>query len=98
MFPSFPYNEVASRIALALGTGLLVGLEREWAQKEVGVRTFAIIALFGALAVLGAEQLMVAALAGTLLLVAFLNIQSLIKDGSLEMTTSAALLVMFMVG
>ncbi|HXN14158.1 MAG TPA: DUF4010 domain-containing protein [Candidatus Acidoferrales bacterium] len=98
MFPSFPYNEVASRIALALGTGLLVGLEREWAQKEVGVRTFAIIALFGALTVLAAQQLMVAALAGTLLLVAFLNIQSLIKDGSLEMTTSAALLVMFMVG
>jgi uncharacterized membrane protein YhiD involved in acid resistance len=24
---------------------MLVGLEREWAQKEIGVRTFSIIAL-----------------------------------------------------
>lgn len=98
MFPSFPYTEVASQIALALGAGLLVGLEREWAQKEVGVRTFAIIALFGTLTSLAAPQLLGAALAGTFLLVALLNVHSLIKDASLEMTTSAALLVMFLVG
>lgn len=98
MFPSFAYNVVASQIALALGAGLLVGLEREWAQKEVGVRTFAIIALFGTLTSLGAPQLLGAALAGTFLLVGLLNIHSLIRDASLEMTTSAALLVMFLVG
>ena len=33
-----------------MAVGLLVGLEREWAQKAVGVRTFAIIALLGTLA------------------------------------------------
>ena len=48
MSGSFPYTEVATKIAVALGVGLLVGLEREWAHKEVGARTFAITALLGA--------------------------------------------------
>jgi uncharacterized membrane protein (DUF4010 family) len=34
----------------ALGIGLVVGLEREWAHKEVGARTFAITTLLGVLA------------------------------------------------
>ena len=37
--PFAPY-EVAARIGSSLGVGLLVGLEREWAHKEVGVRVF----------------------------------------------------------
>jgi uncharacterized membrane protein YhiD involved in acid resistance len=89
----FPHLEVAGKIALALGIGLFIGLEREWAQKEVGVRTFSIVALFGALTVLLDVHLMAAALAGAFLLVLLLNLQSLNRDGSLEMTTSAALLV-----
>jgi hypothetical protein len=95
---SFPYDTIAVKIALALGVGLVVGLEREWAQKEVGVRTFAITALLGMLTSLLALQLVVTALAGVFLLVAFLNIHSLLKDQSLEMTTSAALIVTLVLG
>ncbi len=51
-------REVASKIALALSVGLFVGLEREWAQKEVGVRTFSIVALLGTLTVLYDPHLM----------------------------------------
>jgi uncharacterized membrane protein (DUF4010 family) len=99
MEPStFSHVEVASKIALALAVGLFVGLEREWAQKEVGVRTFSIVALFGTLVVLLAPQLMPMALAGTFLLVALMNVQSLIRDASLEMTTSASLLVTLILG
>ena len=98
MIEPFPYDQVALKVALALGTGLLVGLEREWAQKEVGVRTFAIVTLFGTLTALATPQLIVVALAGTFLMAGFLNVQSLVKDNTLEMTTSAALLVMLLVG
>ena len=95
---TFLYTEVASKIALALGVGLFIGLEREWAQKEIGVRTFSIVALFGTLTVLADGNLLTAALAATFLLVLLLNMQSLMRDGSLEMTTSAALLVTVVLG
>jgi uncharacterized membrane protein (DUF4010 family) len=76
----FPYVDAASKIALAVAVGLLVGLEREWAQKAVGVRTFAIIALLGTLTYLVASQLLIVAFCGTFLLVILLNIHHLIKD------------------
>ncbi len=95
---SFPYNEVALKIVLAVGAGLLVGLEREWAQKDVGVRTFAITSLFGTLVAIAAAQLLIAALLAVCLLIAFLNVKDLLKGGSLELTTSAALLVMLVIG
>jgi uncharacterized membrane protein (DUF4010 family) len=94
----FPTYEVAARIGSSLGVGLLVGLEREWANKEIGVRTFSIVALLGALTSLLEGPLVVAALIGAFLLVAFLNVQSLLRDQSLELTTSAALIVTFVLG
>jgi uncharacterized membrane protein (DUF4010 family) len=94
----FAHAEVAARIAVSLGVGLLVGLEREWAHKEVGVRTFAITGLLGALTSLLGQQMVVTGLVGALLLVAFLNVQSLLRDRSLELTTSAALIVTLVLG
>jgi uncharacterized membrane protein (DUF4010 family) len=80
MVAPFPYPEVASKIALAVAVGLLVGLEREWAQKAVGVRTFAIIALLGALTYLAAPQLLIATFCGTFLFAILLNILHLMKN------------------
>lgn len=94
----FPYHEVAFKVALAAGIGLLVGLEREWSHKEIGVRTFAIGGLLGLLASLLAPLLVVSALFAVLLLVAFLNVHSLLKDRSLELTTSLCLVVVFFLG
>src|ERR1700689_1526359 len=94
----FPPFQVATKIAIALGIGLLVGLEREWSQKDVGVRTFSITALLGCLSVLISLQLAEICLGGVLLLVVFMNGRSLQVDRSLEMTTSVALLVMFILG
>jgi uncharacterized membrane protein YhiD involved in acid resistance len=34
---------------------MLVGLEREWSNKDMGVRTFAIVSLFGMLASLASQ-------------------------------------------
>src|SRR5580704_11191333 len=94
----FPPFEVATKIAMALGIGLLVGLERQWSQKDVGVRTFSITALLGCLSVLVSPQLAAICLGGVLLLVAFMNGRSLLVDHSLEMTTSVALIVTFILG
>jgi uncharacterized membrane protein (DUF4010 family) len=98
MVSDFPHRDVAFRIALASGIGLLVGLEREWAQKEIGVRTFAIAGLLGMLTSMLAPMLVAAALTGIFLLILFLNIQSLLKDRSLELTTSICLTVVFLLG
>lgn len=94
----FSYHDVAIKIAVAIAAGLLVGMEREWAQKEIGIRTFAITALMGLLASLMGPMFIVAALAGVLLLLTFLNLQSLLKDRSLELTTSASLIVVLFLG
>ena len=95
---SFPYHDVVVKIALALGIGLVVGLEREWAHKQVGARTFAITTLLGTLTTLLARELLIAALVAVVLLVALLNVHSLLNEQSLEMTTSAALLLMVVLG
>ncbi len=94
----FPPSEVALKIAIALGVGLLVGFEREWAHKEVGVRTFSITALLGSLAALASGQYAAICLVGVIVLAAFVNGRSLLTERSLEMTTSVALLVTFVLG
>jgi uncharacterized membrane protein (DUF4010 family) len=94
----FPPVDVAIKLAIALGIGLLVGLEREWSHKDVGVRTFAITALLGTLSVFVSLQLALLGSAGVLLLITFMNGRSLLVDRSLEMTTSAALLVTYVLG
>src|SRR5579883_60950 len=44
------FVQLALKIAASAALGLLLGLEREWAHKEAGVRTFAIAALLGTIA------------------------------------------------
>lgn len=94
----YAHTDIAAKVALSTGIGLLVGLEREWAQKEMGVRTFAITGLLGMLAMLLATPLFFACLGAVLLMVGFLNVQSLLKDRSLELTTSICLVVIFVLG
>ena len=97
MNPFLP-SEVAVKIAASLGIGLLVGMEREWSNKDLGVRTFALISLLGALATLFAPSMALTSLLGVFLVVIFANTRSLLADQSLETTTSAALLVIFVLG
>jgi hypothetical protein len=43
-------SELLLSFGTAFGLGLLVGLQREWVQNRVaGIRTFALLSLFGAL-------------------------------------------------
>ena len=95
---AYDVDDVASKMALSLTIGLLVGFEREWAHKEVGVRTFAVMSLLGTLSWLVSPALAQTAFFGVFLAVLLLNGQSLLKDRSLEPTTSAAMMLIFVLG
>lgn len=93
-------------LALALGLGLLVGLQREWATKELaGIRTFALITLLGAITALlapsfgnwmiGAGMLAVGALAVAGYAVRRADTE---EGDDLGITTEIAALVMYAVG
>ena len=94
----FPPSEVAAKIAVSLGIGLLVGIEREWSNKDLGIRTFALTALLGTIAALFAPSMAITSLVGVFLIIVFANARSLLVYRSLETTTSAALLVIFVLG
>jgi uncharacterized membrane protein (DUF4010 family) len=94
----FPPLQIATKILIALGIGLLVGLEREWARKDVGLRTFSLTALLGMLSSLQEPILTAISLICILLLVGFLNLRSVLADRSLELTTSVALVITAILG
>jgi uncharacterized membrane protein (DUF4010 family) len=93
----------ASAILVAVGAGLLVGVERERRMKAdqvaaaAGVRTFSLTALLGVLAALSHSPLLlgVAAL-GTIALTAISYIKS--HDADPGLTTEIALLAIFITG
>ena len=94
----FPPNAVAFKIAISLAVGMLVGFERESASKDVGIRTFGLTALLGTVCVLISPAYGLAAMVGVIVMVALLNARSLVANQSLEVTTSAALLVTYALG
>ncbi|HTS59072.1 MAG TPA: DUF4010 domain-containing protein [Terriglobales bacterium] len=94
----FPPVDIAGKVALSLAVGLLVGLEREWAQKDLGVRTFTIACLFGMLSSLLGAGYGLMSLVGAFLLIVFVNVRSLLNDRTLEITTSSALMVTTVLG
>jgi uncharacterized membrane protein (DUF4010 family) len=94
----FPPADVAAKIAVSLGIGLLVGIEREWAQKELGARSFALTALLGTMSVLISPGTLTVAFVGVLLIIIFAHVRSWLAGRTLELTTSVCLLVTFVLG
>lgn len=96
--------ELAKSLGTALGLGLLVGLQREWVQNRVaGIRTFALLTLFGALAgvmglAFGAWVVAAALVAISGLVVASHLSEWKSKESDSGLTTEMAMLVMFGVG
>src|SRR6202161_556249 len=97
-FAHFPVTPIALKMGVAIGIGMLAGMEREWSNKDVGIRTFAIVALLGMLASLIGQSVAIAALIGVFLLIAAMNARSIIDHRSLEITTSAALILNYLLG
>jgi uncharacterized membrane protein (DUF4010 family) len=94
----FPADQIALKLAVALSIGLLVGFEREWSNKDVGIRTFALISLLGMAMALLANSFALAGFFAAIVLVLVINVRSILVDRSLEITTSAALLVTYVLG
>ncbi len=97
-FTGFPPFDVATRILVAVGCGLLVGLERQWSHKELGSRTFPMVSLLGALAALISPTFVVAGFAGIVALIVVLGVRNLVMRIGAETTTAAALMVTFALG
>jgi uncharacterized membrane protein (DUF4010 family) len=94
----FPTSAIALKMGVSIGIGMLAGMEREWSNKDVGVRTFAIVALLGMLSSMIGVNIAITSFVGVFLLVAAMNTRSLLSDRSLEITTSAALLLNYLLG
>ena len=98
--------EIFQRLGIALAIGLLVGVERGWAKRELsegervaGIRTFGLISILGALwALLGHEMVMGVAYAGfaALLVAAYWVTTRERRDYSI--TTAVAALITFALG
>jgi uncharacterized membrane protein (DUF4010 family) len=91
------------RLGIALGIGLLIGIERERrkgrgsARIEAGLRTFAVVALLGAVTVLlGGELLLAVAICGVAVLAAIGYHRGHEEDPG--MTTEIALLLTLLLG
>jgi uncharacterized membrane protein (DUF4010 family) len=99
-----PTPELLKSLGTALALGLLVGLQREWTRDRIaGIRTFALVSLFGAL-----SGLLSLAFGGWVIAAALLACVAMVVLGNLAelrgphpdagLTTEIAVLVMFAVG
>ena len=97
-FLHYPVGPVAMKMAVTVGIGMLIGMERKWSHKEAGIRTFSIVALLGTLSAVIGSEMVIVSMVGVFLLIAAMNARSLRKEDALEVTTSAALLVDYVLG
>jgi len=95
---SFEPDVIALKMFLAVGIGLLVGFEREWSHKDIGVRSFALAAMLGMLGAVVSMQLAFAALLTALVIIIFVNWGSFQADHRMEITTSIALMITVVLG
>ncbi len=95
--------EEAAAILIALGAGLLIGVERERRMKTdkvaaaAGVRTFSITALLGVLAALSGSHIVLGAIALGVIVLTALSYQRS-HDGDPGLTSEIALLATFLTG
>jgi len=86
------------RLALAVAIGLFAGLEREHRGKEAGLRTFGFVALIGCVGALLGDDYALLSVALVGVLVVLLNIQTMREGTGIELTTSAALILISLAG
>lgn len=90
--------DVSIKLAIAIGIGLLVGLEREWSHKELGARTFTIVSMDGALSVLAGNAIVFLAFGGILIIVLLAGLGAMREVKPVETTTFVAVIVTFILG
>lgn len=97
-------TELLESLGIALGLGLLIGLQREWTQNRVaGIRTFPLVALLGGLCGILAGEfggwITAAGLLAAVALVVLANVASWHSGKrSIGLTTEFALLLTYVIG
>lgn len=94
----YPPVDISIKLAIAIGIGMLVGLEREWSQKDLGTRTFAITAMLGTLSILASPVIAYVSFLGILLIVVLTGVRNVHDGKPLESTTSVAVILTFVLG
>jgi uncharacterized membrane protein (DUF4010 family) len=89
---------LALKVAASASMGILIGLERTWAHKEAGVRSFAIAALLGTLSWLVAPTLAYVQVGIVLVVLLLVNVYAMWNERSPEITTSLALAAVNVLG
>ncbi len=93
------YDERLIGLGIALAIGLLVGLQREWAEdKPVGIRSFALIALVGGLSALLLDQLGGWPIAAGLVALGLILARHQQREQDGGVTTLVAALVVYLIG
>ena len=82
---------LAVKVAASACIGMLIGLEREWAHKEAGVRSFAIATLLGTVSWLVAPTLAYVQVGIVLAVLIVVNVYAMWNERPPEITTSLAL-------
>src|ERR1700753_1568664 len=89
---------LAEKIVASTAIGMLIGLERAWAHKDAGVRSFAIAALLGTLSWLVSPTLAWIQVSIILVMLVMLNAYHLHETQPVEITTSLTLAVTNVMG
>ena len=89
---------LVEKVAASTAIGLLIGLEREWAHKETGIRSFTIAALLGTLAWIVSPTLAFVEVSAVLVIIILVNVYSLTQGQPLQITTSLALATINVLG
>lgn len=90
--------DISIKLAIAIGVGMLVGLEREWSQKDLGTRTFRIVSIAGTLSILASPPIAFITFAGVLLIILLTALRNLREGKPVETPTSAAVILTFVLG
>jgi uncharacterized membrane protein (DUF4010 family) len=82
---------LVEKLGAAAGIGLMTGLEREWAHKEAGTRSFALVSMIGALAWLISPSVALVEVGVVVVVIVLVNWYCHHHEQTLEVTTSLAL-------
>ncbi|WP_447640247.1 MULTISPECIES: MgtC/SapB family protein [Chitinophagaceae] len=93
-----PFAEIAIKMLISVGIGMLLGMERKWSHKDFGVRTFTIVSLLGVLSIQVNVSFAIVAFIAVFLLITIAAVRALMTGQHTELTTYAVLIAAFILG
>ncbi len=98
MMHSLEIYESLFKIGLSVALGMFIGIEREWAHKEAGIRTFTLVTLCGTIFSFISHQLVVVGAVFIVILSVLISIWNLSNNKDINLTTMVSLMLAYGVG